>query len=97
MRNAEAVTRKRTYAVIGYGMGFVAATTFVLTIAAALRIRIAAQRPAIHLAHPPRTGPTRPPPFENQDAISGLKPTEMLQGCLDCPLSSYLGNTKALP
>jgi len=93
MPNLEAGTRKRTYAVIG----LVAATTVALTIAAASPPRITASRPALQLVHAPRSGPSQFPPAGNQDASSALQPTEMLQGCFDCPLSSYLGKIGNLP
>ncbi len=87
MPHLEASRRKRTYTVIG----LVAVTTVALTIAATSPARTSAPRPAVQLAHAPRSGPSQVPPAANQDASLALKPTQMLQGCFDCPLSSYLG------
>jgi hypothetical protein len=32
-----------------------------------------------------------------QDAFSTLDPKEMAQGCLNCPISSYLGSPRSAP
>jgi hypothetical protein len=91
MPDVEPGTRKRNYAVIGFVIGFIVATTAVLTIPAAFRPKIAAQQPVVHVARAPRLGASDIPSSANQDAFSALHPTEMLHGCFECPLSSYLG------
>ncbi len=93
MPHVDAGTRKRIHAVIGPVIGLIAATTAVLTIAAALRSRIAVQQPAVHLPGAPRSGAPDIAVSANQDAFSALQPTEMFHGCFNCPLSSYLGNS----
>jgi hypothetical protein len=90
-------TGKESYASMGFIMGVLAAMTVALTIATAFRSRIAAPQPASQPAHAQRSGASQIPPSANQDALSALQPTEMLQGCLDCPLSSYLGKMEILP
>jgi hypothetical protein len=94
---AHAGTGKETYTPMGFIMGILLAMAVALTIAAVFRSRIAPPQPASHHALAPRAGASQIPPSANQDPLSALQPTEMLQGCLDCPLSSYLGKIETLP
>jgi hypothetical protein len=73
--------------------GLLAATMMLLGIAAAFRPGSSAPR-LPRVGRDPATPPL--PPSAEQDALSTLQPSEMLHGCLNCPVSSYLGTAQQL-
>jgi hypothetical protein len=68
----------------------------VLTLAVAFRPRASVSR-TVRLSDARHPGAALIATSSRQDAFSTLDPKEMAQGCLNCPISSYLGSPRTSP
>ena len=85
----EAQTRIRRQ--IFVAIAFLAATAALVATSARIRPRGFSPVAGMHLAREELTGPSRGRPISRHEATATLQPSEMPQGCLNCPVSSYLG------
>ena len=83
----------RTQRQISVAIAFLAAGAALVATTARLRINAQGPAAAVHLARGGHPGPSRTLRISKHDAFSTLEPSEMPRGCLDCPVSSYLGST----
>ncbi len=77
-------------------LGFVLTAVAVVAMTAASFRRSAAQAPPAHPASATAAVTSRTPPPAGDDALSALQPSEMMKGCLECPVASFLGEGRRL-
>jgi hypothetical protein len=73
-------------------IAFVTVTGAILVSAALLRPRRPAHASTVYLAGAMRTATTQSNRTRNPQTLSTLRPSEMPEGCLNCPISWYFGS-----